>query len=107
MIGQYLEVKGLTKDDLGDFCASFKVDNPEPPGSPSSPEHDHWSRAREVAWAEVVNQRLLPENVVGACVVGGLFMAACSLRPAAVGLLGNLFAGNEDTGVYGLLEVTP
>lgn len=35
----------------------------------------YWNR-KDRMWLEVVNKSLLPENIVGACVIGGLTMAA-------------------------------
>jgi hypothetical protein len=91
LVGKYLEIRGCGDEDYAKFSTGFEAATP-----PAERDDDAYWFKLDRAWAEHVNARLLPENVVGACVVGGLFMAAFDGMPdKGAGLLPDLFERNE------------
>lgn len=87
LIEAYLKIKDL---DYEDWSMVYEMKHPSP---------KHWDRMysvrRDVAWQEEVNKKLLPENVVGACVVGGFFLALLAEQPEKKAFLPSIWQNNE------------
>lgn len=86
LVYAYLDVKGLSYNDRIEWDSKYEESTPKPhfyndQFTSVTPPWVDWHRTKNNAWAEHVNATLLPDNVIGACVIGGLTLAACSLNP--------------------------
>lgn len=85
LIEAYLKIKDL---DYEDWSMVYEMKHPSP---------KHWDRMysvrRDIAWQEEVNKKLLPENVLGACVIGGLAISLIAKYPER-NLLRELYNSN-------------
>jgi len=86
LVGQNLQLKDVP--DYYDWAEKYDEAHPYPPYEYEEAKKDstYYQKhnalvnahedARGAAWEEVVNSALLEENIIGACVIGGLTIAA-------------------------------
>lgn len=74
LTGSNLKLKNIP--DYDEFYDKYVEQFKQPSWDSSSRTWTLWNNRKNRAWAEIVNKSLLPENVVGACVIGGFALAA-------------------------------
>lgn len=71
LVGAYLAIKGCGEADYERFQAEYKARDPFPD---TLDEQNKWWLDLDEEWEDHVNECLIPDNVIGACVVGGLYL---------------------------------
>lgn len=74
LVGANLQLKDVP--DYYDFMRKWDIENPAPADDADWEVWDAHNDTRNAAWGEAVNKALLPENITGACVIGGFAIAA-------------------------------
>ena len=77
IVSEYLQVKGL---DYAAFESKFSAEYKQRTGLGNDfAAYDAFLDELEDAWANEIGDKLTPENITGACVIGGLAIAASPL----------------------------
>lgn len=74
----YLKVKDI---NYIDFANDWEEKNPLPEDIYEYRAVNNWHLKKQEDWEEYINSKLLPENVLGACVIGGLAISLIAKYP--------------------------
>jgi hypothetical protein len=87
LVGANLELANVP--DYDDFSKEYGDKFKRPSYDSSNLSWSRWENRKSRMWGEIVNKSLLPDNIIGACVIGGFTLAA--LKAGAPVMLSDLF----------------